>query len=101
VAVDRIREGPRKINEHSDDISPHGIRDLAGNGREWTSDTLKVDGKPFAVLRGLSYTASSPLLFADIDEWKMPARSPTQAPEHASPYTGFRVVIEIAQPVER
>ena len=99
VAVNRIPEGPRKIDEDSDDISLHGIRDLSGNGREWTRDTLPpVDGKSLAVLRGRSYTALGPLLFAHIDDWKKPDECPTRDPERASPYTGFRVVIELPGP---
>ena len=98
AAVNRIREGPRKNDDpNSDDISPHGIRDLAGNGLEWTCDTLTpVDGKPLAVLRGRSYTAPEPLLFADLDEWNTkPEICPVQLPDQPSWTTGFRVVIEL------
>ena len=97
VAVNRAAEGPQPINSDSDDISLSGIRDLAGNGREWTRDCMPLpDGTQAAILRGRSYTAAGPLRFTDVEEWnKADALCPTQFPEHASPYTGFRVVIEL------
>jgi hypothetical protein len=101
AAVNRIREGPRKIDDpDSDDISPHGIRDLAGNGLEWTRDTLTlVDGKPLAVLRGRSYLAPEPLRFADLEEWNTnPKICPVQLPDQPSWTTGFRVVIDLPGP---
>ncbi len=93
AAVHRIDEGPRKITEDHDDISLDRIRDLSGNGREWTRDTLTIKGKTYAVLRGRSYAAPGPLDLALLDEWKKPELSPLQLIEHASPYTGFRVVL--------
>src|SRR5262249_27851808 len=102
VAVDRRREGPRAVlDPDSDDVSPHGTRDLAGSGREWTRDDLRdEDGKTLAVLRGRSYTAAGPLTYAMLEEQKNNEHlTPTQFPRTPSPYTGFRVVIEL--PPER
>jgi serine/threonine protein kinase len=101
AAVNRGLEGPRKIGESSKDQSAYAIHDLSGNGREWTRDELKVDGKPFAVLRGRSYTQPDPLTFALVDAWnKDPALCPTQHPDHGSWTTSFRVVIEVVIPMK-
>jgi hypothetical protein len=102
VAVNRRHLGPRTISDRDDDLSPYGIRDLAGNGREWTrDDRTSEDGKRLAVLRGRSYTHPKPLLYADLDEWnKRPEICPVQFPDHRSGTTSFRVVIELlADPV--
>src|SRR5262249_3087425 len=63
VAVKLRGTGPRPVDDpKSDDISPLEIRDLAGNGQEWTSDNLDAGGVKMAILRGRSYTALTPLL---------------------------------------
>jgi serine/threonine protein kinase/formylglycine-generating enzyme required for sulfatase activity len=94
----RGKEGLKKITDGGDDISPSGIHDLSGNGREWTRDNPTWDdGKNFAVLRGKSYMAPEPLSFAELNEWiSNPERCPVQRLEHPSWTTGFRVVIELS-----
>jgi hypothetical protein len=82
------------VRADSDDLSPSGVRDLAGNGREWTRDNLPEDDT-LAVLRGRSYTAAGPLTYAQLLEQRNdPNLTPTQYHDKASPYTGFRVVID-------
>jgi hypothetical protein len=98
VAVGRRLEGPRSIEAESDDISPLGVRDLAGNGYEWTRDNLDVGGERLAVLRGRSYAARSPLVYSDLAAQQKPENTLTQYPDQPSAYTGFRVVIELATP---
>jgi serine/threonine protein kinase/formylglycine-generating enzyme required for sulfatase activity len=94
VAVNRSKEGPRAVNDSaSEDVSVLDVRDLAGNGQEWTLDNLTTtDGQEVAVLRGRSYTALHPLLFTDLDYQQGEAL--TQFPHKASPETGFRVVLD-------
>jgi serine/threonine protein kinase len=95
-AINRALLGPRDVFDRGDE-TPSGIRDLAGNGREWTSDELLAGSERLAELRGRSYTAGQPLLWDDLTKWieRREECCPTQRPEHGSPYTGFRVVLPI------
>jgi hypothetical protein len=54
--------GSLPVGDAQDDISPLGVRDLSGNGSEWTSN---VSGSEFqtATLRGRSYLQPTPLLY--------------------------------------
>ncbi|VTT99219.1 serine threonine protein kinase : Putative serine/threonine protein kinase OS=Gemmata sp. Wa1-1 PE=3 SV=1: Pkinase: FGE-sulfatase [Gemmataceae bacterium] len=74
------------------DENEFGLRDMAGNGREWTARVgSDPDGRRWAVTRGRSFTSKSPLTFADLrEQLPAPMRQYTDAP---SPYTGFRVVL--------
>jgi serine/threonine protein kinase len=96
AAVKLNRPLPVNRNDRLD-ISPLGIRDLGGNGREWTSDELLAkNGEKLAVLRGRMYTLSTPLTYAQLDrERGDPSFTQVQRPNVASPQTGFRVVIPI------
>jgi hypothetical protein len=96
VAVNRRQQGPRAVDDPNGEVSPLGVRDLTGNGREWTRDVLRVEGEELAVLHGRSYTA--PPLGPRPDSRSRPELTPTQYPTRASPYTGFRVVIEVPAP---
>jgi hypothetical protein len=96
---------PRPIDDHRDE-GPFGTFDMAGNGREWTRDVMLPDGsirpgsidRPAAagdisILRGHNFTLATPLSYADLDyEQRMPQ---TQFSTKPSPYTSFRVVIEV------
>jgi serine/threonine protein kinase len=93
-AVGRGEEGPRGVSEDGD-VSWAKVRDLRGNGREWTSDTFEVGEAKFAVLRGQRYTAAQPLRYAALKEQLGGNMTPRQDPTYASPYTGFRVVLEV------
>jgi hypothetical protein len=93
VAVRRFAMGPRRVDTPEDDVSPLGIADLAGNGTEWTSDNVRAGEQQVGVLRGRSYLAPAPLLFADLEQQRdVPL---TQLPDRPSPYTGFRVALSI------
>jgi hypothetical protein len=81
------------IVANSDDQSPLGVRDMAGNGREWTRTPLdnRQPGE-LRILRGRNFTLRSPLTYGTMEyEQKVPQ---TQFPTVPSPYTSFRVVIE-------
>jgi serine/threonine protein kinase len=86
---------PLPVNRQTDDVSPLGIRDLSGNGREWTRKEIRIAGEPFAVLRGRMFTLSTPLTYAQLEEERDDRNAQTQRPTVASPYTGFRVVVEL------
>jgi hypothetical protein len=96
AVVEGRQRKPRKIGGRGD-LSPFGIRDLAGNGREWTRNEIELkEGKRLAVLRGRSYTAPQLLSFAELEEWNNNRELwPVQLPEHRSRTTSFRVVIEL------
>src|SRR5262249_55581453 len=69
IAVDRGLEGPMPVGTASKDISVFKIRDMAGNGFEWTRDlydnsngeAVPLSRKPqeddFVTLRGRRYSA--------------------------------------------
>ncbi len=99
AAVGRRKEGPARLDDETiKDDSPLGVRGLSGNGREWTKDELKADGKMMAVLRGRSYTAPKPVTYAELREMRTVSHAkPRQDPNVATPYTGFRVVIEVPE----
>jgi len=103
LGIDRRKEGPRSVLQECDDVNETGVRGLAGNGREFTSAMLK-DGKvipwpkepdndALVILRGHSYTSPLPLTWDDLKYEK--ATPQTQFYGVPSPYTGFRVVIDI------
>jgi serine/threonine protein kinase len=93
VAVKLTR--PMPVGVDTDDISPLGIRNLSGNGREWTSAKVTAGDEQFAVLRGWMYTLSTPLTYAELARQRDPLNAQTQRPTVASPQTGFRVVMDV------
>lgn len=95
AAIGRRDKGPRSSEEVPGEVNLLGIRDLSGNGYEWTNDDLLSAGRTLAILRGQRYTAAAPLTFRTLQEWQKLETTPTQYPETTSPYTGFRVVVDI------
>jgi formylglycine-generating enzyme required for sulfatase activity len=87
--------GPLPVTRPHEDVSPRGIRDLSGNGREWTNKDLRGEKEVFAVLRGRMYTLSKPLTYEQMKRERDPNYTQTQRPEVASPQTGFRIVIPV------
>jgi serine/threonine protein kinase len=99
VAVDR--QNPLKVGEATDDESPFGCRDMAGNGREWTNRVVPGDrhvplaqpGREDRVqLRGRSYQAEGPLLYKDMEELGQPVFG-AYPYRQTLPDLGFRVAI--------
>ncbi len=101
------RSEPRSLDDPVHDDSVLGIRDLGGNGREWTRNILKPDGSTregpldtpaagdWAILRGRNYTLATPLTYEDLEyQAKIPQ---TGFYLKGSPYTSFRVVIELPE----
>jgi serine/threonine protein kinase len=102
IAVGRGGEdqGPLPVGSSPRDVSPFGCHDMAGNGQEWTRNSMThgrlmpldrwaPDG---IILRGQSYRAQAPLLFDDL---KSPDRGDSALIGDATDDIGFRVVIEI------
>lgn len=106
IAVNRGAEGPLPVGTATRDVSRLGIRDLAGNGREWTREVFAPVGSgdrevplrnpgPFdrVILRGRSYLEPEPLRFTDP---RLRPNTP-DATDYGKvqPDVGFRVVLEV------
>ena len=91
AGVGRIDEGPLAVDDAADDdVTPEGVRDLSGDGTEFTRD--RIGAQPLVVLRGWSFAAPRPMTYADLQyQQKTPQ---VQYESAKSPYTGLRVVIE-------
>jgi len=86
---------PLPVNRaDTDDISPTGIRDLSGNGREWTRQKFPA-AEELIELRGRMFTLSKALTYAQLDLERDPKFTQVQRPGVASPQTGFRVVVPL------
>ncbi len=99
------RTQPVAVGTAAKDVSVFGVRDMAGNGREWTRNLVgyqveevplpKPTARDRVLLRGWSFEERAPLLFKemravpDSGEYLLDEES-----ERASDI-GFRVVIEI------
>lgn len=92
AAVKLLR--PRPVTDTLD-RSPLDIFDLTGNGREWTSKKFVHEGEEYAVLRGRNYRSSTPLTLKDLQDQQDPKNQQVQRVKVASPYTTFRVVIDL------
>jgi hypothetical protein len=107
IAVRRGKEGPMEVGTASKDVSPFGIRDMAGNGREWTRN-LALDVRDRLVpirnpsrddsvwLRGHEYYHDQPLLYKDLEAIRAGKVVSTEY-QSISPATSFRVVVELPQ----
>jgi formylglycine-generating enzyme required for sulfatase activity len=102
VAVGRENEGPIPTGSSKDDVSMYGVKDMAGNGWEFTrSPAITVDLPPVEEFendlslpikqRGRSYTEDGPLTFEAMLQ-------PPIGQIFAHKWTSFRVVFE--QPEE-
>jgi hypothetical protein len=106
IAVGRGDLGPEDVGTAADDISRLGVRDMAGNGREWTRTFLLGDLSPhelpkvltddLLLLRGHDFFNGRPWRFQDIE--KVALRNQESAPPtKPSATTSFRVVLELPE----
>ncbi|GIW78641.1 MAG: hypothetical protein KatS3mg105_0448 [Gemmatales bacterium] len=103
IAIGRYHEGPLEAGAATRDVSIFGVRDMAGNGQEWTreifaplseeqrvplSNPKKTD---MVYLRGRNYLfPPRPLFFSELNKTK----PETEFYLKPSPTISFRVVIE-------
>ena len=104
--IDRPTPGPVRRTNPEPDLNRYDLRDMAGNGREWTRTVLTRSGErrdlsagPLAdtdklILRGRNYTLDRPLSYAILDKERT-AQPQAATPTVASPYTSFRVVLPL------
>jgi hypothetical protein len=110
IAVNRKGKGPMPV-EASQDLSVFFVRDMSGNGKEWTRTRdnpeaanpekvdfvqLKKEGGGASIsliLRGRDYEKETPLLYKHLDSVRdAPGQETLDADPH--PSIAFRVVIE-------
>jgi serine/threonine protein kinase len=97
---------PTHGSEAGNDVNQFGLRDMAGNGREWTQGVLVGPGAPprlvddgrfdegdLVIVRGRNYTLTRPLTYAMLDYEQTTPQ--TQFAGKPSAYTGFRVVVPV------
>lgn len=107
IWINRNGQNPAQCGVSEDDISLLGVRDMAGNGYEWTRDAYKgsnnfpvqeipATGGDYDVqLRGESWERARPLFFKDFDDEKL--KPGMQPYNKLGNDIGFRVVIEVEQ----
>lgn len=81
--------GVSPVDAEPADVSPYGVRDMAGNVSEWT-DTIEPKAlygiEDAAIVRGGNYLISKP------EDLELTRRIKNQLPESRSPWIGFRCV---------
>ena len=103
IAVGRAAEGPLRVGTVPGDVSrPFGLRDMAGNGLEWTS-TPKQSDAPLPpprqellvamVWRARSFADSEPPRFKDLD-LSDPLKAAALPYYSSTSAVGFRVVFD-------
>jgi len=77
------------------DVNSFDLRDMAGNGREWTSRTLptKPGERGRNILRGKCFTFKNGLTFTELRRETDDTLAQSQYRDVGSPYTSFRVVL--------
>lgn len=81
--------GVSPVDALTGDLSPYGVRDMAGNVSEWT-DTIEPKAlygvEDAAIVRGGNYLISKP------EDLELSRRIKNQLPESRAPWIGFRCV---------
>jgi hypothetical protein len=98
VAVNRRASGPRPVDAPGeDDVTVFSAKGMAGNGTEFTRDTIGPAGAndKLVILRGQRFQAWRPLSFKDLEEQQNESDAQVQKYDAKSPFTGFRVVVEV------
>ncbi len=111
VAFNRVEEGPMEVGKATRDRSMFGVRDMSGNGYEWTRDMregltsrrvpIPIEEIPTEERKsqhdvhylGQAYHMEVPFSFYNRDE--TPQLTPVQPYRVTTPFIGFRVVVEI------
>jgi formylglycine-generating enzyme required for sulfatase activity len=110
IAINRGDKGPLPVGSASHDVSVFGIRDMAGNGWEWTRSLLRagemseimgaraVPLDSAVTLRGRDFSNEDPLDFASLEDGGLHIAFWQGVPDRvrSCPYEsriGFRVVL--------
>ena len=111
IAVGK-RSAPMEVGTATQDRSSFHVRDMAGNGQEWTRDTRDgrdADGQlrevpradasrlTLVLLRGWSFLEPQPLRFIDLTNTSNAASYLPRQDQTAESDVSFRVVVEIEE----
>src|SRR5262249_4818971 len=101
IAINRSESGPLPVNASTKDRSIYKIRDMAGNGKEWTRDIhgtriqlrlgVKLGRFDLVDQVGRSYMDENPLNFTDLKDDRIQGRQ-EGTPEGTC---GFRVMLNV------
>ncbi|MGE3803638.1 MAG: protein kinase [Gemmataceae bacterium] len=118
IAVGMFEEGPLPVGTAPRDVSLFGVRDMAGNGFEFTRELFAPIGSKsalvplertpdpvsdFVLVRSQGYASEPvPLQFSQLDKVENPEPGFSPRPEARAytkpdPQVGFRVVIEVPE----
>jgi hypothetical protein len=107
IAVGRGDAGPMAVGQAGDDVSLFGVRDMAGNGREWTRtfflgglarhhDLPTVLPGDMVMLRGHDFSHPRPWSFKEVEHVGL-GNQESGDPTQPSTRTAFRVVLELPE----
>jgi formylglycine-generating enzyme required for sulfatase activity len=92
------RDGPMKVGEAIDAVSPFGCRDMVGNGVEWTRPPKggRENAKEYVPLRGQRYDTPPEEKPRQYRDWHRPwgIAEPDDRGSKSELPIGFRVVLE-------
>ena len=101
VAIGLRPFGPRAVGSSSDDVSPFGCHDMAGNGFELTSSVMGGGQIPdcppdaWVLTRGRNYQSKTPLQWSHLEAAVTAEYPDGIEARDRNPNIGFRIVLEV------